>query len=377
MIAVASVVLVGVTKRYGAVAALEDVSLEVASGEFVTLLGPSGCGKSTTLRAVAGLTSIDAGSVLIDGRDVTGVSTAKRNIGMVFQNLALFPHMTVDQNVAFGLRMRRLSGSAQRERVGQALGAVRLDGMGRRYPHQLSGGQQQRVAIARALIISPTVLLLDEPFAALDRKLREAMQVELRELTRRIGITALFVTHDQEEALTLSDRVAVMNDGRIEQVARPAAIYESPTTPFVADFMGVANIFDVEIEAVLADRVRLRWAGLSIDGALSARWPASGRVPIGLRPERIVLNGPAGTNSVRGIVRAVIYQGAFTSVEIEPVHLAGTRLMVRSTALVAGDEPRLTVGDGVCASFAADAVIPLCAETLNAAERPRLRAAVA
>ena len=174
MIAVASVVMVGVTKRYRAVVALDDVSPEVASGKFVTVLGSSGWGKSTTLRAVAGLTSIDAGRVLIDGREVTGVPTAKRNIGMVFQNLALFPHMTVDQNVAFGLRMRRLSGSAQRERVGQALAAVRLDNMGRRYPHQLSG-DQQRVAIARALVINPTVLLLDEPFAALDRKLRDAI----------------------------------------------------------------------------------------------------------------------------------------------------------------------------------------------------------
>lgn len=368
MIVVAAVVLAGVTKRYGTVAALHDVSLEIASGEFVTLLGPSGCGKSTTLRAIAGLTAIDAGRVLIDGREVTGVPTAKRNIGMIFQNLALFPHMTVGQNIAFGLRMRRLRGSEQRERVGRALEAVRLDGMGERYPHQLSGGQQQRVAIARALVINPMVLLLDEPFAALDRKLREAMQVELRDLTRRIGITAVFVTHDQEEALTLSDRVAVMNNGRIEQVAPPAAIYEAPTTRFVADFMGIVNIFDVDIEAVLADRVRVRWAGLPIDGAFSARWPASGVVAIGLRPERIALNGPVGGNAVRGIVRGVVYQGAFTSVEIEPVHLAGARLMVRST----GAPPRLGIGDTVCASFASDAVIPLCAESAGA-EEPRHR----
>jgi ABC-type Fe3+/spermidine/putrescine transport system ATPase subunit len=371
----ASVVLKGVSKRYASALALDDVSLAVASGEFVTLLGPSGCGKSTTLRAVAGLTAIDGGDVWIGGQVVTRVPTAKRNIGMVFQNLALFPHMTVDRNVAFGLRMRGLPAVAQRERVARALEAVRLDGMGGRYPHQLSGGQQQRVAIARALVINPTVLLLDEPFAALDRKLREAMQVELRELTRRIGITALFVTHDQEEALTLSDRVAVMNAGRVEQVADPATVYEAPTTRFVADFMGIANIFEVEIEAVLGDRVRLRWAGLPLDAARTRPWPAGGRVAIGLRPERIALGAPGGANAVRGIVRSAIYQGAFTTVELEPVHAAGTRLTVRSAGLVSGDRTRLAIGDTVTVGFAADAVIALHGGDASVSVPARLPAA--
>jgi spermidine/putrescine ABC transporter ATP-binding subunit len=378
VIAMASVVLTEVTKRYGSARALDDVSLDVASGEFVTLLGPSGCGKSTTLRAVAGLTAIDAGRVLIGGREVTALPTAKRNIGMVFQNLALFPHMTVDRNVAFGLRMRGLPAAEQRERVARALEAVRLDGMGGRYPHQLSGGQQQRVAIARALVINPTVLLLDEPFAALDRKLREAMQVELRELTRRIGITALFVTHDQEEALTLSDRVAVMNAGRIEQVADPATVYEAPMTRFVADFMGITNLFEVEIEAVVSERVRLRWAGLPLEASRARPWPKAGRVSIGLRPERIGLHASDGANAVRGVVRSAIYQGAFTTIEVEPIHAVGARLKVRSAGLVAGDQPRLAIGDTVTVSFAADAVIPLRDETAPMTEPLRvLTAAVA
>jgi ABC-type Fe3+/spermidine/putrescine transport system ATPase subunit len=264
--------------------------------------------------------------------------------------------------------MRGMPVAEQAERVARALEAVRLDGMGGRYPHQLSGGQQQRVAIARALVINPTVLLLDEPFAALDRKLREAMQVELRELTRRIGITALFVTHDQEEALTLSDRVAVMNAGRVEQVADPATVYEAPMTRFVADFMGITNIFEVEIEAILDDRVRLRWAGLALDASRASPWPAGGRVPIGLRPERIALHAPDGPNAVRGVVRSAIYQGAFTTVELEPIHAAGARLKVRSTGLVSGDQLRLSIGDTVTVSFAADAVIPLHGESERLAE---------
>ena len=360
----ASVVLSRVTKQYGTARALDDVALDVASGEFVTLLGPSGCGKSTTLRAVAGLAAIDAGTVRIDGRDVTALPTAKRNIGMVFQNLALFPHMTVARNIAFGLRMRGLDAIEQRRRVADGLALVRLDGMAERYPHQLSGGQQQRVAIARALVVNPTVLLLDEPFAALDRKLREAMQVELRELTRRIGMTALFVTHDQEEALTLSDRIAVMNAGRIDQVGAPAEVYEAPTTRFVADFMGIANIVDVTVESVAANAVRLRWDGLALEAAPSQRWPATGTVAIGLRPERIALR--PGPNAVRGTVRSLIYQGAFTSLEIEPEHRPGMRLKVRSTGLPPGESARLAVGEPVTASFTPDAVIPLHAAAATA-----------
>src|SRR5258706_4717037 len=366
----ASVVLSRVTKQYGTARALDDVALEVASGEFVTLLGPSGCGKSTTLRAVAGLAAIDSGRVLIDGRDVTALPTANRNIGMVFQNLALFPHMTVAENIAFGLRMPRLPTAEQRERVARALDLVRLDGLAARYPHQLSGGQQQRVAIARALVINPTVLLLDEPFAAIDRKLREAMQVELRELTRRIGMTALFVTHDQEEALTLSDRVAVMNGGRIEEVGLPAEVYETPATRFVADFMGIANILEVAVEAVLPDRVRLRWGTLALEATRTRAWPAAGRVQIGLRPERLVLQA-GGANAVRGTVRSAIYQGAFTSIELEPVHAPGTRLKLRT----AGLQTRLTAGDPVVATFSPDAVIPLHTETACDAVTPSLPAA--
>ena len=239
----------GASKSFGEVAALADVSLGVSAGEFVTILGPSGSGKTTLLKVIAGFETADAGRILVDGSDVTDLDPAQRNIGMVFQNYALFPHMSVARNVAYPLAMRRMAKAEIAKRVAEALEMVELAGMAERLPKQLSGGQQQRVALARATVFQPRLLLLDEPFGALDRKLREQMQLEVRRLQRRLGLTTLFITHDQEEALVMSDRIAVMDKGRLQQVGLPHEIYEAPANPFIADFIGESNIFAGVVEA--------------------------------------------------------------------------------------------------------------------------------
>ena len=252
-----AVAIRSVTKRYGSVTALASVDLDVETGQLLTLLGPSGSGKSTLLKVVAGFEVPDGGSVLLTGEDITWTPPAKRNIGMVFQNYTLFPHMTVAENLAFPLEMRRTPKRDIRERIGRALEMVELRGFEQRLPRQLSGGQQQRVALARAIVFDPRLLLLDEPFGALDRKLREALQLEVRRLQHRLGLTTLFVTHDQEEALILSDRIAVMNEGRIEQVGRPAEIYTRPANWFVADFIGESNLFRGSIAEVAGGACRV------------------------------------------------------------------------------------------------------------------------
>ena len=271
------------TKSFGAARAVDNISLDLVSGEFVTLLGPSGCGKTTTLRMVAGLEKPDGGVVRLGGTDVTSLPPFRRNIGMVFQSHALFPHMTVAENVAFGLRMRKVDKNTRRQRVREALDLVRLADYLDRYPHQLSGGQQQRVALARALVVRPDILLLDEPFGALDRKLREALQEELRQLTRKIGITSLFVTHDQEEALILSDRICVMNAGRIDQIGTPNEIFERPETHFVADFMGVGNFIAGTVSASSNGETTIDTHGRQVDVSdrqAMGRWDAGrGRHP--------------------------------------------------------------------------------------------------
>jgi spermidine/putrescine transport system ATP-binding protein len=244
-----SVELREVTKRFGSVAVVEGVSLQIRPGEFFSLLGPSGCGKTTTLRILAGFVQPDAGEVFIAGKRVTHLPPNERDVNMVFQNYALFPHLTVEQNVAFGLEIQKLPRAQIRKRVGWALELVRLCGLESRYPHQLSGGQQQRVALARALVTQPSVLLLDEPLGALDLKLRQQMQLELKKLQRELAITFLYVTHDQEEALTMSDRLAVMNQGRVVQVGTPQEIYERPATRFVADFIGESNFLEGRVVA--------------------------------------------------------------------------------------------------------------------------------
>jgi putative spermidine/putrescine transport system ATP-binding protein len=279
--------VVGLRKHYGDVAAVRDVELTIQAGEFFTLLGPSGSGKTSLLRLIAGFERPDAGRIELAGRDVTGTPPYARNVNTVFQDYALFPHMSVAENVEYGLRVRRVDKAARRERTDRALEMVRLAGLGARKPAQLSGGQRQRVALARAIVNEPEVLLLDEPLGALDLKLRQEMQLELLRVQREVGITFVYVTHDQEEALTMSDRIAVLNHGRIEQVGEPIEVYERPRTPFVAGFIGVSNLIER-------------------DGAL-----------ITVRPEKIVLlddgaPAPAGSHIEDGVIREVSYAGVLT-----------------------------------------------------------------
>ena len=310
----AHVELRNITARYGDFIAVHDVSLTIKSGQFVTLLGPSGCGKSSSLRIVAGLLKPNAGCIEFDGRDVTDLDPSKRNIGMVFQSLALFPHMTVRDNVSFGLKMKKVDAAVASERVRRMLEIVRLDHLADRFPVQLSGGQQQRVALARALAITPSILILDEPFGALDRKLRETMQVELHALTRELGITALFVTHDQEEALMLSDLIAVMNKGCIEQLGTPEEIYNAPRTEFVADFMGVTNFLPGRVMSG-SQTTKIQSSSVVLDGPVGCGFQAGDLVKLAIRPEKIIMTTqpPASTfetsSAVRGTVQIVTYHG--------------------------------------------------------------------
>jgi len=300
----------GCTRDYGPVRAVDALDLAVHEGEFLALLGPSGCGKTTTLNLIAGFVPPTAGRILIDGADVTGRPPHLRGLGVVFQSYALFPHLSVRENVAFGLRERRLSAAEIERRVGDALELVRLDRAGRQRPAELSGGMQQRVALARALVYQPRVLLLDEPLAALDRKLREGMRDELRAIQRSVGITTIFVTHDQAEALGLSDRIAVMHRGRIEQLGAPREIYEHPATRFVADFVGASTV--LRGRAVAADRVAVAGSTLVVT---SVRPLAVGTdVELAIRPERVRLSTGPGDNVLEARIEGLVYQGAQTEV---------------------------------------------------------------
>jgi putative spermidine/putrescine transport system ATP-binding protein len=310
----------GVAKRYGPVVALGGVSLSVAAGEFLTILGPSGSGKTTLLKVVAGFEFPDAGRVTVGGADITDVSPAKRNIGMVFQNYALFPHMSVARNIAFPLQMRGVPRSEIEHRVIQAMALVELRGYGERLPSQLSGGQQQRVALARAVVFDPTLLLLDEPFGALDRKLRESMQLEVRRLQRRLGLTTVFITHDQEEALVLSDRIAVMDGGAIRQIGAPDEIYDRPADAFVAQFIGESNLLVGEITA--PDRVLLDGGtSVTVRGLGGAR----GRVRLLVRPEKMAID--SATNRFTGTVVEAVYLGEAHKLRVRVAE--GVELMVR------------------------------------------------
>jgi spermidine/putrescine transport system ATP-binding protein len=300
-----------VTKAYGAVSALDRVSLEVPPGEFMTLLGPSGCGKTTLLRLLAGFEAPDTGRILISGEDVAARPPYERPVNTVFQHYALFPHLTVAGNVAFGLESRGVSRAGIAGHVTRALDTVRLAGLGDRRIDQLSGGQRQRVALARALVLEPDVLLLDEPMAALDVKLRKEMQVEVKNLQERLRTTFVFVTHDQEEALIMADRIAVMNGGRIEQVDRTEALYERPRTRFAADFLGVKNLLEAEVAGVAGGLATLRApGGLLLRARDDGGYRAGTRVLVGVRPERMRLDRPGdGDNSVRGVLDDEIYLG--------------------------------------------------------------------
>jgi len=306
-------------KKYDAVAALDGVTMTFHDGEFFGLLGPSGSGKTTLLRAIAGFVTLDRGQVLIDGQDVGGVPVHARNIGMVFQNYALFPHMSVAENVAFGLEVRGRPREEVARSVKDALAMVRLGGLEQRKPKQLSGGQQQRIALARALVTRPKVLLLDEPLGALDKHLRQEMQVELRRIQRQVGITTIFVTHDQEEALTLSDRIAIFDSGRIIQEGAPMAVYEHPVTRFAAGFLGEANFLQGRVSAMEAGG--LARIALDIGGEASCRL-SNGQVGqtvlLALRPEKITLTtgGQAGINALRGKVLDVVFSGNSTTYRI-------------------------------------------------------------
>jgi spermidine/putrescine transport system ATP-binding protein len=303
------VTLRGVTKAFGGRRAVDDVSLEIRRGEFFSLLGPSGCGKTTLMRLVAGFEAPDAGTLNLGGADMAGIPPHRRDVNLVFQNYALFPHLTVAENVAFGLRMARTDGIA--ERVARALAQVNLAGYEARLPATLSGGEQQRVALARAVVTGPRVLLLDEPLAALDLKLRKGLREELRRLQRSLGMTFVFVTHDQEEALAMSDRIALMNAGRVEQVGSPREIYERPATRFAAEFVGAGNFF----EGTGDGRTVRTQDGLSIEAA------ATGPVVLLVRPEKMRVNGGPGLSAR---VEEVLYQGASTSVILR----AGERRLV-------------------------------------------------
>ncbi|MBI3709643.1 MAG: ABC transporter ATP-binding protein [Proteobacteria bacterium] len=313
-----------IEKRYGATTAVAGIDLAVGAGEFVTLLGPSGCGKTTTLNMIAGFIEPNAGSIRLDGRPIESLPPFKRDLGMVFQDYALFPHMTVAENVAFGLRMRKVDGADIARRVAGALDLVKLAGLGERRPGQLSGGQRQRVALARALVIRPKVLLLDEPLSNLDLKLREEMRLEISALQRRLGITTVFVTHDQGEALVMSDRIAVMNAGRIEQIASPRDIYERPASRFVAEFIGMMNFLDATAvgDPDAGGRARLSFVG---GGEIVVPVPPGTRSGAGLavtiRPERARLdrttNTAAGAIAIAGRVARVVYLGNAIEVRLE------------------------------------------------------------
>jgi len=318
----ADVRLVDVVKRFGEAVAVDHIDLEVAPGEFFSLLGPSGCGKTTTLRMIGGFEEPSSGVIELQGEDVTWLPPYKRNVNTVFQNYALFPHLTIHENVAFGLRRRGVKDAEVRQRVAEMLELVELPGFERRKPTQISGGQAQRVALARALINRPAVLLLDEPLGALDLKLRKQMQVELKRIQQEVGITFIYVTHDQEEAMTMSDRIAVMNRGRYEQLGDPESLYERPTTRFVAGFLGVSNLLPGTIRGIDAG-----YATVELDDGGLVRAPAdllatSGPVEIGIRPEKIRVNAagaspPTGHNVLRGVVADTSYLGVSTQYTIE------------------------------------------------------------
>ena len=310
-----------VTKRFGDQVAVNGINLDVQRGEFVSLLGPSGCGKTTTLQMIAGFTEITEGAIRLDGRDLADIKPARRGLGIVFQSYALFPHMTAAENVAFGLEMRGVAPADRARRVSEALSLVGLAGYESRYPRRMSGGQQQRVALARAIVIKPNVLLLDEPLSNLDAKLREEMQIELRQIQRNLGTTTILVTHDQHEAMALSDRIVVMNKGVIEQVGTPLETYERPASPFVAKFLGKTNEFPG-----LVKEGRFTAGGLNLPVSL----PLSGPATLSVRPERLAFaetgaaSSPAG---LAGTVKARIFQGNHWLYQLETE--AGPAILIR------------------------------------------------
>ena len=346
--------LTGVQKRFGDVAAVEDFNLSAERGEFVSFLGPSGCGKTTTLRMIAGFEQPTAGSIVVDGKEITRRPPNQRNVGMVFQSYALFPNMTVADNIGFGLKVRKRPTAAIRKRVDELLELIGLPGRGSRYPYQLSGGQQQRVALARALAIEPQVLLLDEPLSALDAKIRVALRKEIRSIQRQLGITTVYVTHDQEEALSLSDRVVVMSDGRIEQIGTPAEIYNFPATSFVASFVGTLNLLPAQVVDAAAGRLSVFGQEIRAAQPLTGG-QSNGQVSIALRPESMELVEAGGPNRFRGPLEDVSFLGSIVRMRVGLGDAA-------SVSLDTFNDPHLTlpaVGEVVTVSFPREACLVL------------------
>jgi spermidine/putrescine transport system ATP-binding protein len=319
----AAIGLVGVSKRFGTHAAVDDVTLEIAEGEFFSLLGPSGCGKTTTLRMVAGFELPDAGRIVLKGNDVTEVPANRRPVNMVFQQYALFPHMSVYDNVAFGLKVKRVPRGEHGERVQEMLRVVSLEGLDRRRARQLSGGQQQRVALARALVNRPAALLLDEPLGALDVKLRKQMQLELKRIQTTLGTTFVYVTHDQEEALAMSDRIAVMNGGRVEQTGSPREIYERPGTAFVADFIGSLNALDLSIDELVGENAVMRLGEAErIVVPVGGSHRSGETLRVAVRPEQVQIE-PAGSpmlnggSRLDGTIAEIVFLGMYTQFHVD------------------------------------------------------------
>jgi putative spermidine/putrescine transport system ATP-binding protein len=346
--------LESVHKEYGPTTVVHDFNLSVARGEFVSFLGPSGCGKTTTLRMVAGFETPTGGAIRIDGKDVTNLRPNQRNVGMVFQSYALFPNLTVADNIGFGLKVARRSKAEKDSRVAEMLAMIKLPHLGSRYPYQLSGGQQQRVALARAIAIKPQVLLLDEPLSALDAKIRVSLREEIRALQRDLGITTIYVTHDQEEALSMSDRIVVMNEGRVEQIGAPFEIYNYPRTRFVASFVGTLNILqgriaDPSTGRIVVDGQEIRAVRGVVDGA------AGDVRAVALRPEAIVLNGEGGDrNQIKGTIDEVNFLGAVVRIRV--------RIAENSVSLDTFNSPTTPPpkrGDQVTLSFAPEDVLML------------------
>ena len=348
-----SVELVQLRKEFGEVTAVDGIDVSIEAGEFFSLLGPSGCGKTTSLRLIAGFERPTAGKILLDGSDMAATPPHRRKVNTVFQCYALFPHLNVFDNVAFGLRRAHTKKGEIRERVTRVLEAVQLGGYEKRKPGQLSGGQQQRVALARALVLEPSVLLLDEPLGALDAKLRKALQIELKSIQERFGITFVYVTHDQEEALTMSDRIAVMSGGHVEQIATPQTMYDEPETVFVADFLGVSNLMQVTAEGPEGGACRVKVGEFELEadcGEVGVR----GETHVVIRPERVVIepyeNG--GSNRVPGMVERVVYNGASEQLVIR----LATGTVVQALSVRDGTPEKWTQGTAVQAYLPAEAL---------------------
>lgn len=328
-----------VVKRYGAFLAADHISMDIEPGEFITLLGPSGSGKTTLLNLIAGFQSSDSGQILVDGAPVQHVPVHRRGFGMVFQSYALFPNMTVAQNVGFPMRMARIDRQATDRRVAETLEMMRLSEHARKLPSQMSGGQQQRVAIARAIVMRPRVVLMDEPLSALDRRLRESIQIELRELHQTIGSTILFVTHDQSEALTMSDRIAVMDAGHIVQIDRPAEIYRRPQSRFVAGFVGESNLIDAEVLGCSGSVLTLRTPTGQVFEAESRNGIAEGRATVLVRPERISIHAAPVSGTFPATVTSALFLGEVLRVEV--VLDDGQRLLIRCPDIAGRDLPQV------------------------------------